>query len=143
MRVLTGYINYRHFILLHTICSTLGVPLNTRKLTKSYSGNGVNITLSDIYQWLRINEGTFSNKRTELHKTHNVLQQLDNTIAEGLADPNLMYLSQLWYPFRLPCDQLLTLDEQRWPTSIRWKIKDLVDQTNYLSQCLSIVPRSS
>lgn len=140
---LTGYVNYRHYILLHTICSTLGVPLNTRKLTKGYNFNGFDITLSDIYQWLRINEGTFSNKRTELQKTYNVLKRLGNTIADGLADSDLLYASQLWYPFRLSCSQLLTVDEQRWPASVRWKIKDLVNQTNYLCQCLSIVPHIS
>ncbi|KAF9058882.1 hypothetical protein BDP27DRAFT_1190115, partial [Rhodocollybia butyracea] len=56
-------------------------------------------TLANIYSWMDINPGTFSNKRPRLHQLHTIFEELQELVDSGLATPDLQASYRLWYPY--------------------------------------------
>ncbi|KAF9052585.1 hypothetical protein BDP27DRAFT_1197586, partial [Rhodocollybia butyracea] len=123
---LTGYSNYRLFHLLHQICTTFSFDMHTRQINKIVARhNGIQVTLADVYQWLGLQEGTWSNKRPNLSQLFRALQTLQQVVNNQLASPQLIQAYRLWYPYYLSCDQLLHMDEKDWKLSVGWRVTEV------------------
>lgn len=141
MKPLTAYVSYRQFHLLQLICNTYQVSVQTRQLNQvvtSYNGN-TPLLLNDVFAWLGIHEGTFSNKKTLLQAVHTSLVHLQHAVDQGIASPPLLVLHELWYPYLLSGSQLLNVPQNRWTLSVTWRILDLPDQLEGLQANLRAV----
>ncbi|KAF9066222.1 hypothetical protein BDP27DRAFT_1424110 [Rhodocollybia butyracea] len=87
--------------------------------------NGMTLTLANVYSWMDLNPGTFSNKRPRLYQLHTIFQELQELVDSGLAIPDLQASYRLWYPYQLSAIQLSNRNSQTWPVSVHYSMVDM------------------
>ncbi|KAK1222942.1 hypothetical protein PQX77_014219 [Marasmius sp. AFHP31] len=133
-----AYRSYRQFLIIRTVCSILGLAMDTRKTQdRVLCDNHVNVCLQDVYSWVGINPGTFLNKKTDLANTSAVLDHLQDSLEGGHTSSRVEELYRMyWKHFLVSYDQWIAVPPSSWPESLGWKLKDMKGRAQQLSNLL-------
>ncbi|KAL0567726.1 hypothetical protein V5O48_014268 [Marasmius crinis-equi] len=127
MSRLAAYRWFRYYHILYTVSHACQVSLTNRANTSAHEiAPGMSMTIADIFRWVGVVPGTFSNWKLRLQHTFDLVTSLQKKVMEEPVDDLLKqkYRDQ-WRPYLISYDQWARCPEQQYPLSLRWSIENM------------------